>query len=543
MQPGRAVSETAKAVVSEVLQHIFEQYPNIARRAGRHDYDGRLPEVTPRAAHDLAKLRAAVRAQVDGLPATADPELRADLDAALAIAEEEHFCLAVLGQDQLGPRDFLAETDVSVYLRRPYAPLAERVAACEAHLAGLPAFLEQAAGTLGRRLPAGDRMRATEHARAQAVNLPAAVRRLVRDHPEHDSAALARAAAAAATACADFAKAVAATAPTNALHGPELLGEVLSVTAGVDRPVAELLDEAQHEVERVTAALDAVVARLGLGAREEAYARLAGHAAAEPVLDSLTAIIARVRDFWVAEDVLSVDTGTPLELRAGDDVAGSARVEFAISPPLEEVRQPHLLTVPEPAESAGAGPDSIRGQYLNDPMLEVIALHEVYAGHYAHLEAGLRGGSLVRTCVPWFPAFTEGWAHYVEELAVERGIADGRPEVEVAQLRSALEAATRLLVCLSVHAGRWTFAEAAGQAARICGWSPARAAREVLVVVADPAGAMYTLGKLRIREWRREVAGSPGGLRAFHDGLMRCGSAPLPAALRYCRQTLTGALS
>jgi uncharacterized protein (DUF885 family) len=54
---------------------------------------------------------------------------------------------------------------------------------------------------------------------------------------------------------------------------------------------------------------------------------------------------------------------------------------------------------------------------------------------------------------------------------------------------------------------------------------------------------MYTLGKLRIREWRREVAGSSGGLRAFHDGLMRAGSAPLPAALRYCRRTLAGALS
>lgn len=543
MQPGRAVSDTARTVVSDVLEYIFEQYPNVARRAGRHDFDGRFPEIVRRCPEDLDQLRLAATSQLDSLPATADPDLYADLDAVRVIAADEHFCVTTLGQDHLGPRDWLAETDISVYLRRPYAPLAERVAALTTHLARLPAFLEQAADTLGSRLPAGDRLRALEHARAQAVNLPNTVARLVRDHPEHDTAPLAEATSAAAAACAEFARAVGATAPANARYGPEVLGEYLRVTAGIEHPVTELLDEARHEVERVTGALDAAVGRLGAEHREEAYARMAEQSSTKPVLASLAEIIARLRDFWVAEDVLSVDTTTPLELCAAADLAGSARVEFAISSPLEAVPQPHLLTVPEPAESAGAGPDSIRGQYLNDPMLEVIALHEVYPGHYTHLEAGLRGQSLVRTCVPWFPSFTEGWAHYVEELAVERGLADGRQLVEVAQLRSALEAATRLAVCLSVHAGTWTFAEAADRATRLCGWSPARAAREVMVVVADPAGAMYTLGKLRIREWRRQVAGSPGGLKAFHDGLMRCGSAPLPTALRYCRQSLAGAVS
>lgn len=54
-------------------------------------------------------------------------------------------------------------------------------------------------------------------------------------------------------------------------------------------------------------------------------------------------------------------------------------------------------------------------------------------------------------------------------------------------------------------------------------------------MVANPAGAMYTLGKLHFRRWR-ELAGagdSAAGLKAFHDRLLRCGSAPLSAVWRY----------
>jgi uncharacterized protein (DUF885 family) len=137
--------------------------------------------------------------------------------------------------------------------------------------------------------------------------------------------------------------------------------------------------------------------------------------------------------------------------------------------------------------------------------------------------------------MPWFPGTSEGWAHYTEELAIERGLAEGRPLVEVAALRYALEAATRLLVFLSVHSGRSKFGAAAAEAATLCAWSPERAGREVLAVAANPAGAMYTLGKLHIRRWR-ELAGvrdSAADLKSFHDRLLRCGSAPLATVWRY----------
>jgi uncharacterized protein (DUF885 family) len=142
---------------------------------------------------------------------------------------------------------------------------------------------------------------------------------------------------------------------------------------------------------------------------------------------------------------------------------------------------------------------------------------------------------VIRRCVPWVPGATEGWAHYTEELAIERGLADGRPLVEVAALRFALEAATRALAFLSFHSGRSNLGAAVAEAVTLCGWSPERAAREVLAAVAEPGNAMYTLGKLHIRRWRElaRVSGSAATLKAFHDRLLHCGSAPLSTVWRY----------
>jgi uncharacterized protein (DUF885 family) len=129
---------------------------------------------------------------------------------------------------------------------------------------------------------------------------------------------------------------------------------------------------------------------------------------------------------------------------------------------------------------------------------------------------------------------TEGWAHFGEELAIEQGLAADHPLVEMAQLRFALEAATRLLVYLSVHSGRWTFIEACARASALTGWSAGRTIRDVMETVAHRTRAMYTLGKMEIREWRSAtVSQADWTLREFHGRIMGCGSAPQSTVQRY----------
>lgn len=523
------MTDAAMSSVSAVVDYVFARYPHVGREVGRHDLDARLPDVVPDALSDVDSLLAAVSTQLDVLPADADPEVRADLGTAQRVLADERFRMAELGRLHRGPSAWLEEADVAGYLRGEYAPMPERVAALEHHLAQLPEFLAMAVKTLGGKLPAGERINGIENARARAVSVPGLVSRLVAEHPELADGPLMALAGAVRAACLEFADAVAATEPARAVLGPDRLAAYLMAAEGVDTPVAELLAETEAEVRSLVARLDALVARLGVRSRQEAYGLLSERVPAGSVVTALSGIVERLREFWTEQDVVTITSRRGLDIRAAHDPSTAAEVVFEIAGPLEAVPRPHVLYVPEPQDSA------VLRDYLNEPMLEMVAVHEVFPGHYLNYEATPPSASVIRQCLQWFPGTSEGWAHYTEELAIERGLADGRPLVEVAALRFALEAATRLLAYLSVHSGRWRFGVAVTEAATLCGWSPERATREVLAVVADSGSAMYTLGKLHIRRWRAlaGVGDRAAELKTFHDRLIRCGLAPLSAVWRY----------
>lgn len=535
-----AEQTAAASSVSAIAAYAFEQYPHTARQAGRHDFDGRLPPSCVRPVADLDRLAANAARHLAALPDNADPELRADLDAALRMVELERFRATELGQSRLAPAEILTEIDLSPYLR-PYAPLAERLDAVDAQLSRLPSFLADATRALPDTLPAGERLLAVEHAQVQAITIGKVVRQLTKAEGQDDQARgagaaerRAAAAKAASAACADYGRAVAATKATPGLLGPDLAAKVLRMTEGIDHHPSDLLDEASTEVASLLSALESGARDMGVAGLKGARELMEHQVSDVPVTEYLTRVIERLRGFWEDQDIVSIDTVLPLKVRSSSGLSTATTVDFSFSPPFESVRQPHALYLPDPEAGDGDTRFGVRRRYLNDPMIEVIAVHEVYVGHYVHAEAAARGPSVLRTCFPWISDFSEGWAHYAEELAVEHGLADGRPLVRLAQLKSALEAAVRLVSYLSMQLRQTSFAQAAALAAQTCDWSKEQAAREVLVAAADQGPGMYTLGKLRIREWRASISPtSRSSLKAFHDRLLRCGNAPLATVWRY----------
>src|SRR5579859_1419414 len=354
-----AAQTAAASSVSAIVEYIFERYPHTARQAGRHDFDGRLPQSCVRSPADLGLLAAKAAHHLEGLPDDADPELRADLDTALHMVEGERFRATDLGQAQLSPLEALVEAELSHYLR-PYAPLAERLDALDVHLSRLPSFLADAAGALPDRQPAGERLLGVEYAQAQAISIGNFVRELAQDGgpggPAGDGGAAERRAAAAraaSAACADFGRAVAATKPTPGLLGPDKLAEFLWITEGIDRDPADLLEEAQAEVASLLAALDSAARDLGAAGWRDAGELLAGEVSDMPATEYLTIVIERLRDFWEQQDIVSMDTVRSLAVRSSAGLGTATTVDFTVSPPFEQAGQPHVLSIP-PA-TAGSG--------------------------------------------------------------------------------------------------------------------------------------------------------------------------------------------
>jgi hypothetical protein len=161
--------------------------------------------------------------------------------------------------------------------------------------------------------------------------------------------------------------------------------------------------------------------------------------------------------------------------------------------------------------------------------LPAITVHEVAPGHFAHGRALRRAGSPVRRLLHGL-SFTEGWAHYAEEVCLEEGFRSGDPRFAVGVALEALVRVTRLSCAIGMHTGALTLEEATELFVRDAHLSPAAAASEARRGTFDAAYGRYTWGKLeilRLRERARAAWGPGFSLKRFHTALLELGSPPL----------------
>jgi uncharacterized protein (DUF885 family) len=127
-------------------------------------------------------------------------------------------------------------------------------------------------------------------------------------------------------------------------------------------------------------------------------------------------------------------------------------------------------------------------------------------------------------------AFTEGWAHYVEELCVEEGFRADDPRFAVGVWLQALMRVARLSCAIGVHTTGMSVAEAARKFAADTHLTGEAAYSEAARAAYDPTYGRYAWGKLAImalRERARQAWGAGFGLRRFHTAMLDLGAPPL----------------
>ena len=94
-------------------------------------------------------------------------------------------------------------------------------------------------------------------------------------------------------------------------------------------------------------------------------------------------------------------------------------------------------------------------------------------------------------------AFTEGWAHYAEEMVLQTGYGEGQLNLQLAQLLGALVRNCRYLCSIKMHTQEMSVDQARTSLWKTPTWRsipPAGALRGTF----DPGYLNYTLGKLMI---------------------------------------------
>jgi uncharacterized protein (DUF885 family) len=187
----------------------------------------------------------------------------------------------------------------------------------------------------------------------------------------------------------------------------------------------------------------------------------------------------------------------------------------------------YSITLPDPSWSPEKQEQHL--SFFNRFTLPLISVHEAYPGHYTQFLAVQSCRSRVRK-VFGSGAFSEGWAHYCEQLYVDER-KDAPPELRLHQLSMTLLRICRFLAGIGLHTQGMTYEQAVELFVNEGYLERANAEREARRGTADPMFLVYTLGKheiLRLRDDYLARTGRP--LRDFHNGLLKHGYPPLRVA-------------
>jgi hypothetical protein len=478
--------------------------------AGRHEYDGRVQDLSP----------VGVRAGLDALAvavARAAPEADTYDEAQLAgAARAAAVALGEVERHRHDPGLHLGNLDLACY-DRDYAPQAERDAARLAHLAAWPDAIDAALAAL-------DQVSAPV-----AEALSEAIRGLSAGIPD-DAPAGSRAAALAAHArlVGRIDEAARSGAPDAAL-GPAALTALMSSAEVMPVDLGRLSERADAERDRLAGRLAADCARIDPGrpALEVARELVRVHPDADGVIEAARTWTQRAIAFTAERDLVPYTDGECLVGLAPESRRWAMAMMSPAAPGEPEGPSWYHITPPEASWPANEIEEWL--EVFSDTTLPGITVHEVAPGHFSHGRAIRRAPTAVRRILA-SEAFVEGWAHYAEELCVEEDFGAGDPRFAIGVWLEALVRVTRLACAIGVHTAGMTVADAAARFAADTHLSGSAALSEARRATFDPTYGRYTWGKLEImdlRERARREWGAGFSLKRFHTALLDLGSPPL----------------
>jgi uncharacterized protein (DUF885 family) len=164
--------------------------------------------------------------------------------------------------------------------------------------------------------------------------------------------------------------------------------------------------------------------------------------------------------------------------------------------------------------------------------MKTLAYHEATPGHHHQIAHSMENDELTlyRRFGYRTSAFSEGWALYAEQLALEAGLAPD-PYDELGILQSEIFRAVRLVVDTGIHYKKWTRDEAIAYMKAKTGMSDTECRVEIERYIVWPGQALsYKVGMIKILELRQkamDALGNKFSIRDFHSAVLDHGIPPL----------------
>lgn len=521
------------AYVTQFLNDYFTAHPDAAVYAGRHEFDGKLPDWSDAG---IRKEAARLHAERDKASAFKDDALderqRFERDYLLAQIDKDLFWIETAEWPYKNPYFYSDSIDPDVYVSRPYAALDVRLRAYTAYAKSIPAALEQIRSNL--RLPLPRTYVKIGHTTIgglsdfYAKDVPTVFASVTDEQLQKDFRTANDAAIKAVKDFDAWLKSQEASATDSFALGPDKFRAMLRATEGVDLPLDKLEEIGRQDLERNLAALREACEKYAAGQTiEQCITKAEAQKPVGSVVDTATRQLSELKAFIAEKNLLTIP--------------GTEEAKVAEAPPYKRWNFAYI-NIPGPYEKGlpsvyyvsppdPAWPKEKRDAYVpGKGSLLFTSAHEVWPGHFLQFLHANRSPSKFGQVFVGY-AFAEGWAHYTEEMMWDAGLANNDPEMHIGQLLEALLRNVRFISAIGMHTKGMTVADSERMFREQGHQDAGNAEQQAERGTFDPAYINYTMGKLMIKKLREDWTASRGGRAAwkdFHDQFLKYGGPPIP---------------
>ncbi len=412
------------------IEEFFKAHPTAAVGAGRHEFDGQLPDWSAEGiAAEVKRLHAArdKAAAIEGLAA----DQIFERDYLVARIDRDLFWLETAEAPFRNPTFYLDWAldglDPSAYLTREYAPLEQRMRAYIGYSRSIPRAASQIRANLRTPLPQTYVERGIGafggFADFYEKELPQAFESVKDEALHKEFAEVNKAAIAAMRDLAKWLEGERKNANQGYALGAEKFAQMLQATERVDTPLAEIEAVGRADMKRNQEAMKQACEKYAPGAKITAcIAKARANKPEGGPVQGARDQLAGLKQFLIDKQVVTI----PSDLEAlVNEAPPYNRANFAyidIPGPYEKaLPSVYYISPPDPS-----WPKAVQRDYLPGRSdLLFTSVHEVWPGHFLNFLHSNRSGSITGKLFVGY-AFAEGWAHYSEEMMWEMGLANGR---------------------------------------------------------------------------------------------------------------------
>ncbi|HEY6124377.1 MAG TPA: DUF885 domain-containing protein [Steroidobacteraceae bacterium] len=535
------------AFVDAFIEARFKADPYFAVQAGRHEYDGQMPDWSRAALDaDVAELRKSATALAAFDPMTLTPGQRFEHEYLQWVIDSQLFWVASAESPYRNPAWYLDKLDPSMYLTREYAPLPKRLEGFLGYSRAIPALAANIRANLRSPLPRAFIERGAAGFGGYATffrgEMPAVFAQLTDEKLKADLIAANAAAATAMEELTAWLESQRSAATEDFALGSARFLEMLRQTERVDITLEDLELVGRKDLERNLAALKEACGAFAPKATLSACVeKMRANKPSGGTVEGARAQLAELRQLVLDKKLVTIPSQEQALVAESPPYNRGNFAYISIPGPYENpaVKVTYYVAPPDARWSAAE-----RNAYLpGKAYLLFVSAHEVWPGHY--LQSQYMNANPSRTLALWWDyAFGEGWAHYTEEMMYDAGLGAGQPEMRVGMLTNALLRDVRFLSAICLHSGCMSLEESEKMFREQAFADAGNARQQALRGTYDPGYLAYTLGKLMIRKLRADWLAANAGAtpQQFHDKFLSFGAPPIPLVRNQMLGTSEGAL-